>query len=365
MITLTGQIDVLVGGVIDSVTTTYTQNNISAQTPPYNKKVSYESPFIIGASAIGSPDALVQSSEAWIGRVLSQKVGDDIVFSQFTSGIPTFAVKGSGITTITIEFDTKNNRYPHSITVDDEEFADNDPIYTISGLDGSKSSHIIKVNSWNVVNAPLVITGIYSGLSIAINKSNIASVNFGVRKKDGNGSPSFGIIASSSGSLTIKDASGEIYDLASAKLLGDDILCKFYLNETTSHKTMCIAKRIASGWKYDINSKTASCSLSDGLEKMQEIDIEIDYISKPTVYLLDVFNQAKNKATEFGFTISASEDALTVLQTTQSNNAHIKNGSLWSAFNKICQICAFYMYTDYDAAQGNNVVKIVCEGEVQ
>lgn len=354
MITLTAKIDIIKGGALSGVSDLQ-GNNISSSIPLGSKK-SVKNPFIIGASRVGDGSTISGKLDYFIGSQLSNEFG---IFP-YPYSIEVF---GSGISSITIAFDTENNRHPKEIIVDGTlSIYDDDAIYTIVGLDPTKENHTFYISSWNDPKYPLVISGIYAGAFIDVNKRNLISLNFGIVKKEADGLPSYGVISSGSGKLKIKDVDGEIYDFANNKLLGDNIYCEIYLNDTISKSKSTVSKKIASKWEYDIQERVAYCNLIDDMERMQDIEFEVGYFEQDKTTTLDkVMDILLEKASSEGFKIEVSSKCREILNQTVTEYAHIDKGSLWSCFEKICSLCGFYMYSSFE--NGENIIKIVSEGE--
>ena len=153
MITLTAKIDIISGnnGTLSGVSINNSGNDISSSIGSIlGVKKQPRNPFIIGASKVGDGSTFSSGEDYFIGSWRSNESGQFPTPYQLT-------ISGEDIDTLTIQFDTLNNRHPNRIWVNNVEYRDDDPIFTINNL-GGVDEVIITFVDWNTPNYPLVIT---------------------------------------------------------------------------------------------------------------------------------------------------------------------------------------------------------------
>lgn len=266
------------------------------------------------------------------------------------------------ITSLTIAFDTANNRHPNSIIVDGIEYQDDDAIFTVMGLqEGGQGTHDIRISNWNTPNYPLVITGIYAEVSIDIDRRNLISMESSIFDRSDLKLPSFGII-SNRGNIEFKDTDGEILDYAEQVLLQSGLSCEIRLNNTLKENaSQIVAKMETDQWDYDNDGKVVSVSIKDDLEEWQEINVpEISYDPrsnehKSFSYFYEYLWGITTKNGNYDMLSLDELDMATqeIIRNTYTKYPLLKSGSLWQQWTKFCQVLQLHIYK-------NSEGRIVC-----
>ena len=360
MITLTAKINFLpaISEATLHLISAFEGNNISSDIESvFESKKSAKSPFIIGASKLGDSSTFSEKVDYFIGKTFSDKNGN------FANSYE-FMLRGglSSISHITIAFDTVNNRHPKSIIINGVEYADDDAIFTIP-LPYS-INQTVTISNWNTPNSPLVISGIYTEVTINIDKHNMVILNRSLFDRPNTKLPEYGII-SNSGSVDFKDLNGEIQDylINSSKIKNLDI--EITLKNTLNKKSEKVGLFKTRNWNYDSDNRSVSVSLKDDLEEWQDISVGgLDYDPRnsyqyiadgkmsslykwlqqpaitPTKYQMLPFNELDNQTQS-------------ILENTVLQYPMLKNGSLWEQWRKLCEVCGLYIYK-------NNQGKTTC-----
>lgn len=156
--------------------------------------------------------------------------------------------------------------------------------------------------------------------------------------------PSYGLI-SSKGELNIVDYSGEIRKYISSGVVDSNTIVDISIINTLTLKKEYLNSFYAERWEYDDDNFTAKTSLHDALIRWQNIDfLGMPLQSRSTG--LDIYNYLKSKTpSEFEFE-DLDNETLNAMSSTIFNKPYIQKGSLWSAYNKLCQVCALHIFID-------------------
>lgn len=350
MITLTATIELISnnGGDLSSVDTNLSGNNISGDISKIlGVKTKPSNPFIIGASRIGDGSKFSSGVDYFISKSRSNSKGEFETACEITIN------SSKNISNLTISFDTENGRHPNSIKIDGVDYIDDDSIFTITNLSDS-SKHTIIIDNWNTPNYPLVITGIYVALSVNINKRNLISFERSISYRADNKLPSYGII-SNTGKIDFKDIDGEIRDYAEQMILTSDLEVSVSLYNTLNQKSEQIGAFETREWDYDSDNRNVSVSLKDNLEEWQDIWVDgFDYDPRNPYAVLDNGTMAdlykwlwKNVTPSKYQMLSfdrLDENTRTILNNTRIKYPLLKNGTLWSQWQKLCKVCGLYIY---------------------
>lgn len=344
MITLTARISLLNSnsGTFNSATINSGKSNISSD---FNYIVGHQrqgsKPMIFGASILGNGDTFASSIPYFIGDKPNTN-------GQFATPY-TITINGSNITAITIEFDTYNNQHPNSIAIDGTTYADDDPIFTVGNLT-SANSHTITINNWNVDKYPLRIQGIYVDLEIKIDNRNMISLDRTIMDRSDISKPNWGIIANS-GNIEFNDLGGEIKDYIEQQLLKSDLSVYLEIKNTlVENKVEQVGKFATDKWTYDNNNKVVSVSLKDDLLQWQEIQVSAMPL-RNQMTMKALYDYLVNLSSGWTFE-PLDTQTLAMLTNTVCSYPYLENGSLWSQWNKLCEVCGLYIYKNND----NNIV---------
>lgn len=194
--------------------------------------------------------------------------------------------------------------------------------------------------------------------TIILDYSRITSINVSIFDRSDLSKPSYGII-SNSGNMEFNDYDSKFLEFAHNGLLTADLPVRFFLTNTKTKKQKKIAEFETVSWDYDSDNKVASVSLTDGLEKCQNIwikGIRYDPLSHYTIPMSNLYQELRRNAPSAYKLIPYDQlDAKTryILNFTYIDFKILKDGNLWEQYRKMCEVCGLYIYKN---AEG----KIVC-----
>lgn len=308
-------------------------------------------PFILGRSRLGGGDCFTKKANYFISRQASGANGN---FSQNV----VINISGSDITLLTIIFNKRDNEFPKSILVDGEAFYDDDPTWTIP-LDGG-NTHTITISNWNKHNSPLVISSIYTDLSITLDDTNLLDFERTIMDRSDIRKPSFGIISNTS-SLSFIDKDGEVADYIAQQIISSKNVISAYLENTETGAKEQIAYFNTQQWSQPDSQSLVNVSLKDDLEEWQDINVPaINYV--PTVstpktaewfykHLWQFMNEPEDNPLKKYKMLSFDElDSATkaVLSGTTIKYPFLESASLWAQWDKLCQLCFLHIYKRSD-----------------
>jgi hypothetical protein len=346
MITITAKIDLLSGDneALSLSSDNLSKNNISSDLSAIKGvKKQGGNPFIIGSSKIGDGSVLSSGVDYFIGNELSNEQGE------FLQDYILTVSSTQQLNSITISFDTENNRHPKTIEIDGTTYYDDDAIFTVANLGGG-NTHTIKIRNWSVKKAPIVITGVYVEVSIEINNRNLIEISGSIFDRSDLKLPSWGII-SNVGEIQFNDLDGEIRDYAEQLLLSSGLKCEIKLNNTLvggASETIGIYE--TDQWDYDNDNRIVSVSLKDDLEKLQNYNISEIYYdgTQEKKQLKWWYNQLYDKTKARGFLIlefsQLDDKTKDILENTYIKSPYLKGTNFWSAWSKLCEASLSYMY---------------------
>ena len=351
MITLTAKINLLSGDntALSLGSDDLSGNNISSNLSDIvGVKKQGSNPFIIGARKLGDGSTFSDGVDYFIGKQLSYDDGS------FQTPYMITINSSFAITSITISFDTENGRHPKSVWIDQEEYIDDDAIFTVSRL-RENTSHTIDIFDWNTPEYPLVITGIYVEVSIDIDRRNLIGISRSIFDRSDLKLPSFGII-SNTGNIEFNDTNGEIRDYADALLLESGLKCEIFLNNTLANAQERIGLFETGDWNYDNDNRVVSVSIKDDLEEWQEIDVAgISYDprvleNKPFKWIYDYLHEITTANGNYNMLSFDELDGETqgILQNTYMQYPLLESGSLWEQWTKLCEVCQLHIYKNND-----------------
>lgn len=269
-------------------------------------------------------------------------VKETIQYFDYEIGI----VSKSEINSLTIDFDKINNRHPKRIYIDNVEYIDDDPIFTIANLNSSRI-HKIRIDNWNSPNYPLVITGIYAEVNIDIDYRNLISISRSIFDRSDFKLPSFGII-SNTGNIEFNDNSGEIRDYAEQLLLDSGLKCEIKLNNTlVDGASERIGLFETDQWDYDNDNRVVSVSLKDDLEEWQDILLE-EYPLQNAMTMYEIYEYLVGKTPSKWEFILDNETTTTRLKNITCPYPYLESDNLWAQWQKLCEVCALYIYKNND-----------------
>lgn len=340
------------GGTLNTVTSSQDGINVSSTLGEViGRHEQIQRPFILGRSRLGGGDCFTKKANYFISRQASDANGN---FSQNV----VINISGSNITLLTIAFNKRDNEFPKSILVDGEAHYDDDPTWTIP-LNGA-NTHTITISNWNKPYFPLVISSIYTDLSIELDDSNLLDFERTIMDRSDVKRPSFGII-SNTGSLSFIDADGEVKDYIEQQIISSQNVISAYLVNTETGAKEQIAYFNTEKWSYNNSQSLVNVSLKDDLEEWQDINVPaVNYT--PTVstsktaewfyrYLWQFMNEPENNPLKKYKMLSFDEldsETKAVLSGTTIQYPLLESASLWAQWDKLCQLCFLHIYKRSD-----------------
>ena len=182
-----------------------------------------------------------------------------------------------------------------------------------------------------------------------IDKRNMLSLNCDHISVPEIDKPSFGLV-SNSGNISFTDYNKSFLSYARLGLLNQSNTCKVYLKNTLSKTTRLMGTFYAQKWSYDANNNEVSVSLTDGLERMQNILME-EYstdIPKGAIRtiknILDDFVEFVKKK---GFEIQKDYSDI-IFQAFRTLYPTISQGNLWQQYSKVLVATGLNGYIERD-----------------
>lgn len=333
------------GGTRNTVTSSQSGINVSSTLKEVKgKHEQIQRPFILGRSRLGGGDCFTKKANFYIGSIASNENGD------FSSNY-VITVSGSSITRLTIVFNKQKEQFPRSILIDEKAFYDDEPTWTIP-LTGA-DMYTITISNWNKPYSPLVISSIYTDLSIELDDTNLLDFERTIMDRSDIKKPSYGII-SNTGSLSFIDKDGEVADYIAQQIISSKNVISAYLENTETGAKEQIAYFNTQQWSYNNSQSLVDVSLKDDLEEWQDINVPaVDYtptVSTPKTaewfykYLYDKTPE-KHKMLSFDELDSATK---VVLSGTTIQYPLLESASLWAQWDKLCQLCFLHIYKRND-----------------
>lgn len=345
------------GGTLNGAISSQDGINVSsALDKVIGKHEQIQRPFILGRSRLGGGDCFTKKANFYIGSIASDNNGN---FPQDKNYVIT--VSGKDIMLLTITFNKQKNEFPRSILVDGEAFYDDDPTWTMP-LNGA-DTHTITISNWNKGGSPMVISSIYTDLSIELDETNLLDFERTIMDRSDIKRPSFGII-SNTGKLSFIDKDGEVKDYITQQLISSQNIISAYLENTNTGAKEQIAYFNTESWSYNNSQSLVDVQLKDDLEEWQDINVPaIDYV--PTVstsqtaewfyrYLQEerIVNGEKVRITPKKYKMLSFEelDSATqgVLSGTTIQYPSLESSNLWNEWDKLCQLCFLHIYKRND-----------------
>ena len=352
MITIYAKIDLIKGENVrfsipqSLAPTNNTSSEIQAQ---IGSKTQGGNPFILGASKLGENAIFSNSENYYISSFVSNSQGVFLTPIEFTISYSKEQEPYSN--SLNIIFDTFNNQYATDIEIDGTLYYNDDPVFTVELPIATE--RVVKINKWSNPFFPARIQGLYGGISIEINKRNLISLNSKINTKSSDKLPSWGVISNSC-SIDFIDRDGEIYDYASLNLLKKGVEVTFYLKNSISKKEQEIGTFNTDEWNYDNDTREVSLTLKDDLEEWQNIVIdglsvnpnEDNELDGADIYYY-LYDKTPNKFNMVKFSQLDGKTKHKLIATTIKYPV-LKSSSLWSAWQKFCEVFQCYIYKDFE-----------------
>ena len=355
MITLTARIQLFGSGdnKLNYVSITNNRNNISTTIENVmNTRIRSGNAFIIGSSKIGDGSTLSSGVDYYIGNVLSSTEEPYTFPNQYVLRFkPTYD-------NLTIVFDDVGNGFPPKVTTfPPSTIITDDAILTMGGLDTSRD-YLIYITTWNKPNAPLIIRGIYTDVSIDLDYNNLISMSGAIFERSDYKLPNFGII-SNSGNIEFNDIDGEILDYAEEGWLTGGLETKLKLTNTLAKNAQNdVGTYYTATWNYDTDNRTVSVSIKDDLEEWQDINVEgFNYDPRTPNKVLEnktmgelytwLWNKTPSKY-KMQTLEQLDEATRTKLNSTYIEYPLLKSGNLWQQWSKFCEANQTHIYKNFE-----------------
>ena len=342
------------GGILNTVTSSQSGINVSSS---LNEVIGHheqiQRPFILGRSRLGGGDCFTKKTNYFISRQLSDANGN------FAQNV-VINISGSDITLLTIIFNKRDNEFPRSILVDGEAFYDDDPTWSIK-LNG-EDTHTIIISNWNKPNSPMVISSIYTDLSIDLDETNLLDFERTIMDRSDISKPSFGII-SNTGSLSFIDKDGEVADYIAQQLISSQNIVSAYLENTETGAKEQIAYFNTEKWSYNNSQSLVDVQLKDDLEDWQNINVAEIYFdlksqqSKTLKYFYEYLHEKTPPKYNMLSFEELEEKTKDILQNTTIQYPYLEKGSLWRQWSKLCEVAQLHIYK-----KNNRTVCVYGEG---
>lgn len=180
------------------------------------------------------------------------------------------------------------------------------------------------------------------GTEIALDKRNLLNMSSDIIDRADIVLPSWGLI-SNGGNISFVDYDGTIKRYAQSLMLTSQTKVNIYLTNTLKRVSTEVGEFFSSKWSYDNNNSEVVITITDGLQKLQDIsfnplqyDLSQDDYS---VTALDLYNIICNELNANGFNVlypSSSEfdrNTRTHLSNIVINYPYINKGNLWRILN--------------------------------
>ena len=191
------------------------------------------------------------------------------------------------------------------------------------------------------------------GTEINLGKQNLINMNTNLSDRSDIILPSWGVI-SNGGTITFIDYDGSIKVLAQALKLTTKTIINVYLENTLNKAKMQIGEYFAESCYYDNNNKEVTVTVTDGLQKMQDVTI------KPFVYDItreeytmtatELYECLCEQATKNGFDIVHTTDLFFDNSTLEHLNKivvstpYIESTNLWRALDDFAIAFQLHIY---------------------
>lgn len=182
---------------------------------------------------------------------------------------------------------------------------------------------------------------------------NLISATVNMQSRSNISQPSYGILSNTS-EISLADLDGKYLDYFNKGLLSEGLSVDLWLINTLSGEKEKLTSSLTDKWEYDNNKYTVSISLKDNLEELQYISISgISYNPIKPFYILtngnmsDLYNWLKDR-TPYKYNMISfdelDEETKKILLNTNIQYPLLEDASLWEQWNKLCQVCALYIY---------------------
>lgn len=195
-----------------------------------------------------------------------------------------------------------------------------------------------------------------NGDTIEITPQNALSMERSIFDRSDTSMPSWGII-SNGGSLRFVDGDGSIKILAESQLLKSGMKVNIYLENTISTAKGSIGEFYTTKWDYDVDNREVSVTFEDDLKEWQnipssKIPLQTSWgatSSNKSKTALDIAKILYRRTPEKYKPINdilkhIDEKTQTFLENYKIYYPYLDEGTLWSQWNKLCELCALNIF---------------------
>lgn len=166
--------------------------------------------------------------------------------------------------------------------------------------------------------------------------------------------PSFGVI-STTGNIKFNDNDGKILQYAENRMLVEGAKCEIVLTNTLVPNCSTILNEYETAkWDYDNENKAVTVSLKDNLQELQQINfagIQYNSINGSPKNLAWIYEKLRTATISVGdYTMPTVEEldekTRQVLLQTKIKYPMLNSGSLWSCWQKLCEVGQLHLYKE-------------------
>lgn len=194
------------------------------------------------------------------------------------------------------------------------------------------------------------------GSVIDIDKRNVHAIEDIIIDRGNISLPSYGVI-SNGGKIDFIDFDGKVKEYADNNRLVAGLNAEIFLTDTITKANVKFANYITKAWDYDSISKEVGVTLTDGLEKWQDIQVNGFRLSNEMTGL-GIYNYLKEKSLEsisFPCEFEELDDtSYSILENYIIVYPFLEKANLWAQWNKLCSACGLYLYKN---REGNVTLK--------
>lgn len=210
--------------------------------------------------------------------------------------------------------------------------------------------HTIEIANWNTINAPLVISGLYTELSYTVDSRNMSDINIETSSVGDTETPYYGVF-SNTGEINFIDTTDEVRTYAENLLLKSGLSVEIFVNNTVTQAQKRVAVYSTSDWNYKTYNKNVTVTLHDNLEDWQDIYVagfNYDYLKK-TTWTAKQFYEYLYEQTPSKYNMQTYSQLDTETQNHLAEiivqYPYLESGTLWQQWDKLCNLAQLHIYS--------------------
>lgn len=329
------------------------------------KEVNQTKPFLLGNSPLVGGEnyeipknadmyVLADSVNYFIGSLVS---GNDGTFPNGASY--SITINGVDFNAITIVFDKDDEVWPTEVVVNGETYMNDDATFTVGGFGGTVNKLDLTISKLNKPNKGLIVTGIYTDITIVVDEKNLDSFTYSLYDRENNSEPSYGVV-SNSGTLSFVDSTGEILEYANMRLLKDLTGVEICVSNSITKESHVFIKAFTKEWEYDNDSRVVTLTIADGLSAvLQNIPFYNELFqaqkSSGDTAFVEIYNDIYDKVPSYFSMPSYDElnaDVKSLIENISADSYKLEEANLWSAIDAFAKAVGLHIYYD------NNKIKV-------